>query len=101
MFAKLKYGIGQEVTVPMPVDTVNRLSGQSVQEAIQELLAGVGEDPDGTAPVLREAVQDPRSVIEVKSRSGYEPLEGRAPFKGVLRGRQSLELLISRPHAGG
>ena len=102
MIAKLKYGIGQEVSVPVSADSLARMSRQSVDKAIEGLLKEVVDDPDGTAPALRNAVSDPRSVVELKTpEGGYEPLEHGAPIKSVLRGRQSLEIMISRPHAGG
>ena len=101
MIASLKYGIGREVSLPVSTDTLARLSKETVQEAIQSLLSEVGVDPDGTVPMIRDAVSDPRSVIEMKSAKGYAPLEHQAPAKAMLKGRQSLEILVSRPHAGG
>ena len=101
MIATMKYGIGEEVAVPVSPDTVARLSKSTVQEALQALLSGITGDDDGTASMLRDAVSDPRSVVEVKSADGYAPLEHRAAAKAILQGRQSLEIMVSRPHAGG
>ena len=101
MFATMKYGIGEEVTVPLSRDTIADLSEQSVQDALQVLLGRVQKDPDGTAPVLREALQDVRSVIEVKTARGYEPIVNQAPFREMLQGQDRLEVMVSRPHAGG
>ena len=73
MFATLKYGIGREVVVPVSGDTVASLSDATVQEAIRELLKEVGEDPEGTAGEITDAVENPLSVIEVRTPNGYTP----------------------------
>ncbi len=98
---KLKYGIGQEVVVPVSSDTRARLSRQTVQEGLQALLDHRAEDPGGSAPAIREAAADPRSVIEMKTPEGYLPLERETPLNTILHGRKNLEILVSRPHAGG
>ena len=97
----LKYGIGRQVVVPVPVDFLNRLNGHSVQEGIQDLLDHVATDPERTVPVLRDAASDPRSVIEVRTDAGYQPLERTMPLKALLREQKTVEILVSRPHAGG
>jgi hypothetical protein len=101
MIATLKYGIGQGVRVPVSTDTLANFSESTLQEALRELLRGVSSDPDGAVPAIQKAVDDPRSVIELKTLDGYEPLERQAPLKTLLRGRSDLELLFSLPHAGG
>jgi hypothetical protein len=101
MFATLKYGIGREVMVPVSADMVARFSDRSVKEAIEGLLAQAGLDPDGTVPAIREAVADPRSVIELRTAQGYQALEQKAPAGAILNRRDRVEILISLPHAGG
>ena len=101
MVATLKYGIGQQVTVPVSTDTVARLSEHSVQEALQDLLDKRPDGGDGTALALREAASDPRSVIEVKAPQGYQPVDRTSTFGNVLAGRTDLDVMVSRPHAGG
>ena len=101
MFAKLKYGLGREITVPVTASVVDRFSEGSVKEAIEGLLAEVGEDPEGTAPVIRDAVSDPRSVIELRTGGGYQALEQKGPAKAILSRKDGVEILISKPHAGG
>ena len=100
MVAALKYGIGQEVKVPISTDTVARLSESTLQEALQDLLRDRPDD-GGTALAIQEATSDPRSVIEVKTPDGYQPLERRTPFRDVIQGRADVDLQVSRPHAGG
>ena len=101
MLATLKYGIGQEMLVPVSKDTVARLSKGSVQEAIEDLLKGPGPDPDGTRPAIQKAVTDPQSVIEVKTPGGYQPVEHKASAGAMFKDREAVEVLVSRPHAGG
>ena len=101
MFATLKYGVGREVTVPVSPDTVARFSDSSVKEAIEGLLNGAGLDPEGTVPVIQEAVADPRSVIELRTARGYQALEHKSPARDLLSIKEGVEILISKPHAGG
>ena len=101
MIAKLKYGIGREVVVPVSTDNLVRLSKRTLQEGLQDLLDDVTDDPHRTVPAIREAAADPRSVVEVKTPEGYLPLEQETPLSDVFRAHKSLEILVSRPHAGG
>ena len=101
MVATLKYGIGQEVNVPVMPEQLDRLNETTVRSGLQDLLQGVTDDPRQAVPVLRQATADPRSVIEMKTSDGYVPLERETPFRTLMQDRENLEILISRPHAGG
>ena len=98
MTATLKSGIGQALKVVISEDTRAKMSKQSVQEAIQTLLAEV----EGPKPVtLSQATSDPRSVIEIKTKQGYQPLDNRGPMGSVLQDNPNPEILINPSHAGG
>ena len=95
MKATLKYGIQDEISVDVSRNTL--MSKQSVQEAIEALLKEIGHSPGE----LSRAVKNPRSVIEVKTGTGYQPLDRAEPIKPVLTRHPNPEFQINLPHAGG
>ena len=99
--ATLSYGFGQELTVPVHDATMADISRGSIRDAIDALLAEVTNDEAGTAEAIREVVQDPRSVIEMKTESGYQPVLPTTGAGEILDKGVDVAFLVSRPHAGG
>jgi hypothetical protein len=65
------------------------------------MLDGLTDEADPTAEAIRKAAGDPRSVIEMKTKTQCQPLRPDAPLQPLLKGRKHLEILISQAHAGG
>ena len=71
----------------------------TVGEHIEELLRS---DPDEkNAAQLRASLDDPRTVIELRSGEQVQTVTADMPLRELLPGDDELEIRVSKPHAGG
>ena len=101
MFARLKSGIGSEILIPVSEDSVTNASDQSIREAVQSLLDQAENPEDGEVERIREAIRDPNSVIEVKTEDGFQPIDGGSAFSEAIQSPEGVEIMVTRPNAGG
>ena len=97
MISTLRFGIQKVAEDP----AVQHLSGETVGSEINRLLQEPTAD-NLLATQVKEALNNPHTIIELRSGKQVQTVAPDMPLREVLSPRTgAFEITISQPHAGG